>query len=67
MTVEINGQKMQLDGPCSISVLLEQAGIQELRGVALAVNDRVVPRSRWDTHELSDLDKLTVITPTQGG
>ena len=37
------------------------------RGVAVAVNDEVRPRSAWPTSELHDGDEVIVLTATQGG
>ncbi len=36
-------------------------------GVALAVNDRVVPRSRWQSVELTDGDEIEIVRATAGG
>ncbi|MEW1844054.1 sulfur carrier protein ThiS [Nonomuraea angiospora] len=36
-------------------------------GVAVAVNDEVVTRSSWETTELSDRDRVEVLTAVQGG
>jgi sulfur carrier protein len=37
------------------------------RGVAVAVNGEVVPRSSWTTVELRDGDRVEVLTAAQGG
>ena len=38
-----------------------------LRGVAVAVNDAVVPRGEWSRHPLSDGDVVEIVTAVQGG
>lgn len=36
-------------------------------GVAAAVNEAVVPRSRWSVTTLADGDRVEVLTAVQGG
>ncbi len=36
-------------------------------GVAVAVNDQVVPRGAWPTTRLGDGDRVEVLTAVQGG
>ena len=47
--------------------LLTARGINEPRGLAVAVNDAVVPRADWPTHALREQDRVTIIRATQGG
>jgi sulfur carrier protein len=37
------------------------------RGVAVAVDAEVVPRTEWDTHELTDGAQVEVLRAIQGG
>ncbi|WP_250001317.1 sulfur carrier protein ThiS [Actinoplanes sp. M2I2] len=37
------------------------------RGVAVAVNGEVVPRSTWDARALAEGDSVEVLTAAQGG
>jgi sulfur carrier protein len=39
----------------------------EPRGLAIAVNGEVVPRSTWPEHALADGDQVEVLTVAQGG
>ncbi len=39
----------------------------QARGVAVAINEAVVPRSRWADTELRTRDRIEVLVPTQGG
>ena len=47
--------------------LLTARGITEPRGLAVAVNDAVVPRAEWATHAMRAHDRITIIRATQGG
>ena len=47
--------------------LLAARGITEPRGLAVAVNDAVVPRAEWPIHAVQSHDRITIIRATQGG
>ena len=50
-----------------LSDLLAARGIAEPRGLAVAVNDAVVPRAQWPTLAVQPHDRITIIRATQGG
>jgi sulfur carrier protein len=63
--VTVNGRRMHVGGNMSVAILLESLGYPE-RGVAVALNQSVLPRSAWQT-SLSDGARLDVLTAVQGG
>lgn len=63
--VTVNGRRMHVGGNISIAVLLESLGYPT-RGVAVALNQSVLPRSAWQA-SLSDGARLDVLTAVQGG
>jgi sulfur carrier protein len=50
----------------SVEVLVAEL-TPERRGVAVAVNGEVVPRSAWPDRRLRDGDRVEVLTAAQGG
>jgi sulfur carrier protein len=66
MTVVVNGEERTLDGPVSVDGLVTVLGI-ERRGLAVAVNGEVVPRSTWAGHDVVDGDQVEILTIAQGG
>ena len=49
MTIELNGERIELRAGASVAELVERAGAGgDRRGVAVAVDGEVVPRSAWD-------------------
>ncbi len=46
--------------------MLQELGIQST-GIAIAVNNQVIPRSQWEAFLLAEGDKITIIRATQGG
>jgi len=68
MQIELNGQTRSLDAETlDVEALLRDLQIEQRRGVAIAINDRVVPRSTWQTHTVQDGDRVEIIRATQGG
>ncbi len=52
----------------SLSVLIAGAGIApDRRGIAVAVNDRVVPRAAWARTVPRPGDVVEIVQPLQGG
>jgi sulfur carrier protein len=47
--------------------LLTALGQAQTRGLAVAVNDTVVPRADWATHAVQPHDRILLIRATQGG
>jgi sulfur carrier protein len=66
MTVTVNGEACRLDGGTTLLALVETLGCGT-KGVAVAVNEAVVPRSAWPGHRLHDDDRVELLTAAQGG
>lgn len=65
--IVLNGEKAEVRAQ-TVAELLREIGIPADRpGVAVAVNEEVVPRSRWEERRLNDGDCVEVIRPVQGG
>ncbi len=67
MEVTINNQNYQLNESCSIEQMLTAVISTEANGIAIAVNQTIIPKSVWDTYLLNPGDQVIVIKATQGG
>ncbi|GAT15759.1 thiamine biosynthesis protein ThiS [Mycolicibacterium thermoresistibile] len=65
MRVTLNDETIEVDEQTTVATLLEQRGFPE-KGIAVAVDWSVLPRSRWDT-TLTDGARIEVVTAVQGG
>jgi len=65
MTVLVNDEAVEIDDRTSVADLLEKLGIPD-KGIAVAVDWAVIPRSEWH-RTLSDGAKVEVVTAVQGG
>jgi sulfur carrier protein len=65
MIVSVNAEQLEIDEQITVAELLESLGYPD-RGIAVAVDQAVLPRSAWAT-TLSDGAQLEVVTAVQGG
>ena len=68
MTIELNGDRIELRAGASVAELVERTGAGgDRRGVAVAVDGEVVPRSAWDDTVVSDGQRIEIVGAIQGG
>ena len=69
MNIIFNGTPRQVADRITVAGLLREvsAGGADGRGVAVAVDAAVVPRSAWDDVELTDGQRVEVVGAIQGG
>jgi len=67
MTIRVNDQPRRVADSATLFDLLRELALAERRGVAVAVNDTVVPRIGWPARALAEADRVLVIQATQGG
>ena len=68
MKVLVNGRERELPDAATVRAAVEALELPAAgRGVAVAVDAEVVPRTEWDTHELQDGARVEVLRAIQGG
>jgi sulfur carrier protein len=65
MKITVNDEEVRVDEQTTVADLLVRLGIPD-KGIAVAVDWAVLPRSRWDT-ALFEGAKVEVVTAVQGG
>ena len=65
--IKVNNDTIKISGENNILSLLQQLRGEKLNGLAVALNETVVPRSQWDKIQLNQNDNLLIIQATQGG
>ena len=63
--VTVNGRRVLIGNNLTVALLLQSLGYPA-RGIAVALNRAVLPRSAWQT-SLSDGARLVVLTAVQVG
>jgi thiazole synthase len=68
MKVELNGELVAMPEGASLTDAIEASGAnREQRGVAVAIDGEVVPRSEWGRTSLREGQKVEVLAAIQGG
>jgi sulfur carrier protein len=66
MHIHINQQLYNTNALTLWEVLAEKKLTQKT-GIAVALNQEVIPRSLWSEQKIEENDAVTIITATQGG
>jgi sulfur carrier protein len=67
MQVIYNGADKETSESCSLQEYLEKEGLENKPGIAVAVNETVIPKNEWAARFLKSNDSIIVIKATQGG
>ena len=66
MTILVNNKETELVQGNTIANLASQLGLPE-KGVAIALNNRMIPRAQWAEQTLQTNDNLVIIKAACGG
>ena len=68
MRVLLNGSEAELIDGATVQTAVESLELPASgRGVAVAVDAEVVPRTQWDTHKLDEGARVEILRAIQGG
>jgi sulfur carrier protein len=67
MQIEINNETKTITENFSAQQVFELLQIHNTNGYAMAVNNKVIPKTKWTETLLKESDKVLVIQATQGG
>lgn len=66
ITIQLNGEPLELAEGTSITAIIEQRGLAGRR-VAVELNREIVPRSEHATQTVADGDQVEIVTAIGGG
>lgn len=66
MNIIVNGDRVEIASGATVKTLAEQQNLPD-RGVAVAVNNDMVPRTDWDNKTLNEGDDVVIIRAVCGG
>lgn len=67
MEILLNNQPKQIGTQQSVQQLLNDVVGEAQRGIAIAINNVVVPKTAWSQHFINESDNILIIKATQGG
>jgi sulfur carrier protein len=65
--IELNGERQSVREGATVAEVVQLAGAESTRGVAVAVDAEVVPRSVWESTRLFEGQRVEVLRAVQGG
>ncbi len=66
MKVQVNNKEVEVSSSSTIIQLTDQLGLS-IQGVAVAVNNKMIPRAEWDNFHLTENDHLVIVKAACGG
>lgn len=66
MVVKLNGKEYRVNGNTSLNSFIETLNIKQ-QGIAVAINNTVLPKAKWETTILAEGMDIIVIHAVSGG
>ena len=66
MKIQVNNKEVEISQESTLAQLTEQLQLPA-QGVAIAVNNKMIPRTEWETFVLHENDRLVIIKAACGG
>ncbi|RTY88064.1 sulfur carrier protein ThiS [Flavobacterium sp. RSP15] len=68
MELKINNQTKQFaTDSLTVQALLDFEIPIKQNGIAVAINNTVIPKSNWNSYQIQETDNILIISATQGG
>jgi sulfur carrier protein len=67
MDLKINQEVRQFPDNASLSEILSLLEIKNFNGLAVAINNQVIPKNEWKACRPAGADDVTIIRAVQGG
>jgi len=67
MEITFNNHTKKIAAETSVALLLAQLIGEQQKGIAVAINETVIPKQQWESYTIQPNDKVLVIKATQGG
>lgn len=64
--VRVNGEAVELSDGSSLARVVE-SHVCQTKGVAIAMNEEFIPRSKWAATSLAEGDRIEILSARQGG
>lgn len=67
MKIFINGKEAEVNTDISIENLLRSKNLNHDKGLAVAVNEKIVSKENWEYIKLKENDEVLIFSAIQGG
>ena len=66
MKVQVNNKEVEIDSSSTLTQLITQLELPS-QGIAVAINNKMIPRTEWERFSLQENDNLVIIKAACGG
>lgn len=66
MKIQVNNKEMEVVSPLTLDRLIRSLDLPA-KGIAVAVNNRMIPRTGWENYALHENDSVVAIRAACGG
>jgi sulfur carrier protein len=68
MQISVNGKNKNFEsGHLCLEQVLHSENIFNSEGIAVAVNENIIPNKEWKNYQIENNDKIIIIKAVQGG
>jgi sulfur carrier protein len=68
MNIKLNGEDKSIDSAISLNdFVLSQLNGKEPKGIAVAVNETIIPKQEWGSVVINENDSIEIVHAVQGG
>ncbi|MEP2026392.1 MAG: sulfur carrier protein ThiS [Reichenbachiella sp.] len=67
MKIKLNDIELHLTEKSQLTALLKANNLYHESGIAVAINEEIMPRQTWEQYQVQENDNILIITATQGG
>ena len=66
MKVQVNNKEVEIDSVSTLTQLIMKLELPS-QGIAVAINNKMIPRTEWEHFSLQENDNLVIIKAACGG
>lgn len=68
MNIKLNDQEISITAAqTDLISLMKSNKLYHESGIAVAINNEILPKQSWSSYQVRDNDNILIITATQGG
>jgi len=68
MNIKLNGEDKLIEAAISLNeFVLSQLNGKEPKGIAVALNEMIIPKQEWGSTEINENDSIEIVHAVQGG
>ncbi|WP_109829957.1 sulfur carrier protein ThiS [Reichenbachiella versicolor] len=67
MKVRLNNSELIIKEKSNLINLMKERNLYHESGIAVAINEEILPKGQWEGYQIQDKDNILIITATQGG